>query len=42
MGSALASGFRRLAEFNRDSDLVPVHRLTDSWRTAAHIDDALE
>jgi hypothetical protein len=38
MGSALASGFRRLAEFTRDSDWVPVH----SWRRAAHIDDALE
>jgi hypothetical protein len=42
MGSALASGFRRLAEFNRDSDFIPMHRLTGSWRMAAHIDDALE
>jgi hypothetical protein len=42
MGSALASGSRRLAEFNHDSDLVSVHRLTDSWPMAAHIDDALE
>jgi hypothetical protein len=42
MESASAFGSRRLAEFNRDSGLVPMPRLTDSWRMAAHIDDALE